>query len=120
MRELLVQGLTSETTAVESVASGHSALTRVASGDVDLRRTQTRPRRNAVVRVQDHGLGIAPDTWPRIFEPFFTTRDVGVGTGLGLSVVFGIVQDHGGWIAVDTSPGEGTTMSVYLPKHHAQ
>ena len=85
----------------------------------DPRRTQARPRSYAVVRVQDHGLGIAPDTLPRIFEPFFTTRDVGVGTGLGLSVVFGIVQDHGGWIAVDTSPGEGTTMSVYLPKEHA-
>jgi signal transduction histidine kinase len=82
----------------------------------DPRRGQAPPRSYAVVRVQDHGVGIAPETLPRIFEPFFTTRDVGVGTGLGLSVVFGIVQDHGGWIAVDTTPGEGTTMSVYLPK----
>jgi signal transduction histidine kinase len=80
--------------------------------------TQASPASYAVLRVQDHGLGIASETLPRIFEPFFTTRDVGVGTGLGLSVVFGIVQDHGGWIAVDTTPGEGTTMSVYLPKQH--
>jgi signal transduction histidine kinase len=82
----------------------------------DPRSSQASPDTYAVLRVQDHGGGIASETLPRIFEPFFTTRDVGVGTGLGLSVVFGIVQDHGGWIAVDTTPGEGTKMSVYLPK----
>jgi len=84
----------------------------------DPRRTQSAPRSYAVVRVQDHGVGIPADTLPRIFDPFFTTRDVGVGTGLGLSVVFGIVQDHDGFITVDTTPGKGTTMSVYLPKQH--
>ena len=84
----------------------------------DPRSTQASPATYVVLRVQDHGVGIASETLPRIFEPFFTTRDVGVGTGLGLSVVFGIVQDHGGWIAVDTTPGAGTTMSVYLPKRH--
>ena len=82
----------------------------------DPRRTQAKPRACAVVRVRDYGVGIPSEMLPRIFEPFFTTRDVGVGTGLGLSVVFGIVQDHDGWIAVDTTQGEGTTMSVYLPK----
>jgi len=83
----------------------------------DPRASQARLGSYAVLRVQDHGVGISAEALPRIFEPFFTTRDVGVGTGLGLSVVFGIVQDHGGWLAVDTTPGEGTTMSVYLPKH---
>jgi signal transduction histidine kinase len=92
---------------------GVSVSTEVAR---DPRATQSAPRPYAVIRVQDQGVGIAPDVLPRIFEPFFTTRDVGVGTGLGLSVVFGIVQDHGGWITVDTAPDEGTTLSVYLPK----
>ena len=65
--------------------------------------------------VEDEGTGIAPDVLPRIFEPFFTTKDVGEGSGLGLSVSYGLVQDHGGWIAVDTQPGKGSRFSVYLP-----
>jgi two-component system NtrC family sensor kinase len=50
-----------------------------------------------------------------LFEPFVTTKDVGEGTGLGLSVAHGIVREHGGWIAVDTGP-RGTCFSVYLPQ----
>ncbi len=73
-------------------------------------------RECAVIRIRDHGTGIAPDVLPRIFEPFFTTRDVGVGTGLGLSVVYGIMQDHGGWVEVETQVDHGTTMSLYLPR----
>lgn len=69
-----------------------------------------------VLLVRDSGPGIAPDVLPRIFDPFFTTKDVGQGTGLGLSVAYGIVRDHGGWIGVDTRFGEGTTFSVYLPR----
>ena len=70
----------------------------------------------AVVRVRDHGTGIAPDVLPKIFDPFFTTRDVGHGTGLGLSVAYGIVQDHHGWISIETKLREGTTVSVHLPQ----
>lgn len=65
--------------------------------------------------VRDQGSGIAPDVLPHIFEPFFTTKDVGEGTGLGLSVSYGIVRDHGGWITVDSAPGRGSTFNIYLP-----
>jgi signal transduction histidine kinase len=68
-----------------------------------------------VVEVEDNGSGIAPEVLPRIFEPFFTTKPVGQGTGLGLSVGYGIVRDHGGSIEVDSAPSRGTTFRIRLP-----
>jgi signal transduction histidine kinase len=68
-----------------------------------------------VVEVQDTGSGIRPEHRARLFEPFFTTKPVGQGTGLGLSVSFGVVRDHGGAIEVESEVGKGSTFRVRLP-----
>ena len=67
------------------------------------------------IEVADAGTGILPENLPRIFDPFFTTKGPSEGTGLGLSVAYGIVKDHAGWIAVDSEHGRGSRFVVYLP-----
>ena len=79
-----------------------------------------RAGRYVCLSVRDTGTGIPPEVVPRLFEPFFTTKDKGKGTGLGLSTVYGIVKQHGGWLALDTAVGRGTTFTVYLPMKPAQ
>jgi two-component system, NtrC family, sensor kinase len=69
----------------------------------------------AVISVHDEGVGIQSANVPRVFEPFFTTKDVGEGTGLGLSVAYGIARDHGGWIAVESREGKGSRFSLIVP-----
>jgi two-component system NtrC family sensor kinase len=79
----------------------------------------TRKDRGKVhIVISDTGQGMSDDTKQRIFEPFFTTKPAGVGTGLGLSVSYGIVQGHNGTIAVDSTPNVGTTFTVTLPLSH--
>lgn len=69
--------------------------------------------------VADQGAGIPAEILPRIFEPFFTTKGVGEGTGLGLSVAYGIVREHGGWIDVQSASHQGSRFSIYLPLSQA-
>jgi signal transduction histidine kinase len=68
-----------------------------------------------IVEVKDTGTGIKREDIKRIYDPFFTTKGIGRGTGLGLSVSYGILQEHGGAIFVDSAPGQGTTFQVALP-----
>jgi signal transduction histidine kinase len=71
------------------------------------------------IEVIDTGAGIDEAARARVFEPFYTTKQVGEGTGLGLSVSWGIVREHGGWIDVASTPGNGSTFTVYLPRGNA-
>jgi len=69
-----------------------------------------------VLSVTDSGTGMTEDEINRAFEPFFTTKDIGKGTGLGLSMVYGFAQQSGGFVEIDSAPGHGTTMRLYLPR----
>ena len=66
------------------------------------------------IRVSDNGSGMTAEVRDRVFEPFFTTKGQGEGTGLGLATTYGIVHRHGGWLECESSPGEGTTFTIYL------
>jgi PAS domain S-box-containing protein len=71
----------------------------------------------SVVSVIDTGVGMSPDVVAKVFEPFFTTKPIGQGTGLGLSMIYGFVKQSHGHARVDSAPGEGTTVRLYLPRH---
>lgn len=70
------------------------------------------------VEIRDNGHGIPPEVLPRIFDPFFTTKDVGKGSGLGLFIVYEIIEEHGGCIVAESSPGSGTVFFIRLPLYH--
>jgi two-component system cell cycle sensor histidine kinase/response regulator CckA len=72
-----------------------------------------------LIEVADTGVGISPDNLAHIFEPFFSTKEVGSGTGLGLSTVYGIVKQTGGFVFVESGPGRGAAFEIYLPRHQA-
>jgi signal transduction histidine kinase len=94
-----------------AIASGRQAPRELIAADPSAAR-----RRFTRVTVRDRGDGIPPQALPRLFDPFFTTKEVGEGSGLGLAVAHGIVSDHGGWIAAESVPGEGSLFCVWLPE----
>ncbi len=78
-------------------------------------RTGMEDERTVRIEIQDNGSGIPKDVLPKIFDPFFTTKPIGKGTGMGLSISFKIIQEHGGKILVDTEAGVGTVFTILLP-----
>lgn len=96
----------------------HNALQAMPTGGSLFLSTETRVREDrpwVVISVRDTGTGISAEDRERVFEPFFTTKGERGGTGLGLSVTYGIVTDHGGVIDVESEPGNGSTFTVWLP-----
>jgi two-component system NtrC family sensor kinase len=83
-------------------------------------RTTTSEEDSVIIEVADTGIGISPENVAKIYDPFFTTKGVGRGTGLGLAVSYGIVQEHSGHIAVQSLPGRGTTFRITLPTVNSQ
>jgi PAS domain S-box-containing protein len=107
----------------DSMPGGGRLSIRLEATTLDAARAQRHPDaapgRYVCLSVSDTGCGIPAEDLPRIFEPFFTTKPVGKGTGLGLATVFGIVQQHRGWIEVQSTVGRGTSFSVFLPARTA-
>ena len=106
--------------AVQAMPHGGVLRVRLETVRLDASRSATvgvvAPGEYIVLRVSDSGTGIAPDIFERMFDPFFTTKEVGVGSGLGLSLVHGIVANVGGAIDVATELARGSTFTVYLPR----
>jgi signal transduction histidine kinase len=102
--------------AMQSMPRGGVVRARVRVDDVDPpAEVRARGARYVHVAIEDHGSGIAQEDLQRVFEPFFTSKGEGEGTGLGLSVAEGIVRAHDGWISIESTVGQGTTVHVFLP-----
>jgi len=99
-------------------AGGHLWITtaNVTLDDEAARQIEGPPGDYAMLAVADDGTGIDPDTLERIFEPFFTTKEVGAGSGLGLSMVYGFAKESGGHVTVESTPGQGARVNLYLPR----
>jgi CheY-like chemotaxis protein len=111
------------TNAAHAMREGGTLAVRVGPAHVDealaARHPELKPGPHAQLTVTDTGTGIPPEVRERIFEPFFTTKPAGEGTGLGLSVILGIVRSFDGAVAIESEPGRGTRVDVWLPAHAA-
>ena len=96
------------------IALGTNAIDAMPQGGTLTFRALAHPNRVAI-EVEDTGIGIRQEDLSKIFEPFFTTKEVGMGTGLGLAVCYGIITDHGGRLSVRSNVGKGTTFTILLP-----
>lgn len=101
---------------------GETGVLAVSLGDVELRmkdeKSGLEPGKYQKLTVGDTGCGMSPETLEKIFDPYFTTKPKGEGTGIGLSVVHGIIKQYNGKITVESEPENGTTFRVYLPVMH--
>ena len=84
------------------------------------RQRDVEPGEYVCICVRDTGIGMAPDVMARAFDPFFTTKPIGQGTGLGLSMIYGFARQSEGHVKIDSEPGKGTTVRLYLPRHRGE
>ncbi|MBC2667955.1 ATP-binding protein [Novosphingobium piscinae] len=123
LEQVIVNLVVNARDALADKADGSARLTittrRMKASDVRSRGGEILPQGDyTALIVEDTGSGIAPEHLSKIFEPFFTTKEQGRGTGLGLSTVYGIVKQSGGYIFADSEVGKGTCFSIYFPVHH--
>ena len=118
MMELMIINLACNSR--DAMPKGGSLVIATSSVDITAAHVHQQPKarvgRHVCLTITDTGCGMNPETLRRVFEPFFTTKEVGKGTGLGLATVYGIVDQHRGWIEVTSEPGHGTTFKLYLPE----
>jgi len=107
----------------DAMPNGGKLIISLSNVDID----ESRPQRLTAItpgsyvrlNVRDNGIGMSADVQEHLFEPFFTTKEAGQGTGLGLSTVYGIVRQSGGYVTVETEPNKGTMFEIFLPKDNA-
>ena len=97
------------------ISNAAESMTSTDGGELLIKTWHSVKNDSISIQFTDTGPGMPKDTIKKIFEPFFTTKKKGKGVGLGLSVVYGIVQEHGGDINIESTPGQGTSFTVTLP-----
>ena len=107
----------------DAMPDGGRLMVETANTVLDWRGARTRdlqPGQYVSLFVSDTGVGMSPEVVARAFDPFFTTKPIGHGTGLGLSMIYGFVKQSHGQVRIHSEPGRGTTVHLYLPRHHGE